>query len=321
MVKNFVIIGVGGYVAPKHLKAIKDHNHNLIAALDPNDSVGVLDSYFPNAFFFTELERLDRYIEKIKSQGTVVDYFVICSPNYLHDAHIRFGLKHGADVICEKPLVLNPWNITSLSSIEKETAKKVYAILQMRLHPEVELIKEKIKKFSSENRGKLTLTYVAPRGHWYHASWKGDPSKSGGIVTNIGIHMFDLLQSLFGSVRESYVYVNNYSRAVGSLRFGIVDVDWFLSIEANLPLDSYPMINNSVRCIEIGDKVFSFSKAFSDLHFDSYREIFDGNGFTIEDALPSIEIVHSINNSELCEVKENSTHPLTLLPQKNHPFV
>ena len=320
MSKNFVIIGVGGYVAPKHLKAIKDHGHKLIAALDPNDSVGILDSYFPKAYFFTELERLDRYIEKVKLQGISIDYFVICSPNYLHDAHIRFGLKHGADVICEKPLVLNPWNTKSLTEIQNNFNKKVYTILQLRLHPEVQKIKERISSFSKDNRGRLTLTYIAPRGHWYYASWKGDQSKSGGIVTNIGIHMFDLLQSLFKAPIGSKVFTNNHSRAVGTLAFEEVDVDWFLSIENDLPIDQFPCINNSVRCLDIEGDMFSFSKSFNDLHFESYKEIFNGNGFRVEDALPSIEIVHNINSEETYIDKDSSYHPLTTAPQSSHPF-
>jgi len=318
--KNFIIIGVAGFVAVRHLRAIHELNHTLIAAMDPNDSVGVIDSYFPSAYFFTEIERLDRYIEKVKAQGVVIDYFVICSPNHLHDAHIRFGLKHGADVICEKPLVLNPWNVESLQNLEKETDKKVYNILQMRLHPEIQKIKNYIQQYSNENKGKLILSYVAPRGHWYHASWKGDRSKSGGIVTNIGVHMFDLLLSLFGPPESISVYVNNHSRAVGSLKFESVNVEWFLSIEDDLVIEDLPNKNNSIRCLQIEDEVFSFSNTFADLHKESYEAILIGSGFSISDALPAIEIVHSINSISELDVLNQSTHPLAKLPQKDHPF-
>jgi len=318
--KNFIIIGVAGFVAVRHLRAIHELNHNLIAAMDPNDSVGVIDSYFPSAYFFTEIERLDRYIEKVKSQGVIIDYFVICSPNYLHDAHIRFGLKHGADVICEKPLVLNPWNVESLKNLEQETGKKVYNILQMRLHPEVQKIKKYTQQYSKVNKGTFVLSYVAPRGYWYHASWKGDKSKSGGIVTNIGVHMFDLLLSLFGPPESLNVYVNNHSRAVGSLKFNTANVDWFLSIEDDLAIDNLPSKNNSIRCLQIENEIFSFSNTFADLHTESYVAILSGSGFTIGDALPAIEIVHSINRISEMDSIDQSTHPLIHLPQKDHPF-
>ena len=214
--KNFVLIGAAGYIAPRHLKAIKETGNNLIAALDPFDSVGILDGYFPHADFFVEFERFDRHIEKLKRQGTRIDYVSVCSPNYLHDAHIRFGLRHGADVICEKPLVLNPWNVDALAEIERETGKHVFTILQLRLHPSVIALKEMVANAPADKRFNVDLRYVTSRGHWYQMSWKGDVNKSGGIATNIGVHFFDMLTWVFGGVKENQVKFHLPARAAGS---------------------------------------------------------------------------------------------------------
>src|SRR5687768_8395214 len=231
--KNFVLIGAGGYIAPRHMRAIRDTGNNLLAALDKHDSVGILDSYFPDADFFIEFERFDRHIEKLKRQGTHIDYVTVCSPNYLHDAHIRFGLRIGADVICEKPVVLNPWNLDALMEIEKETGRHVYTILQLRLHPSVISMREKIKNGPADKKYKVDLRYITSRGHWYHTSWKGDISKSGGIATNIGVHFFDMLLWLFGPVLENTVARHDPTTAAGTLELEKASVSWFLSIDAN----------------------------------------------------------------------------------------
>jgi len=215
--KNFALIGAGGYIAPRHMKAIKDTGNNLVAALDKNDSVGILDSYFPDADFFTEFERFDRHLEKLKRQGKKIDYVSVCSPNYLHDAHIRFGLRIGADVICEKPIVLNPWNIDALEEIEKETGGRVFTILQLRLHPAIIALKQKIDAAPPGKKYTVDLKYITSRGHWYHTSWKGDITKSGGIATNIGVHFFDMLMWVFGEAKENNVTQHTTTTASGKL--------------------------------------------------------------------------------------------------------
>src|SRR5205809_946249 len=211
--KNFALIGAGGYIAPRHMKAVKDTGNNLIAALDKHDSVGILDSYFPEAEFFVEFERFDRHIEKLSRIGTQTDYVAVCSPNYLHDSHIRFGLRHGANVICEKPLVLNPWNIEALDQLEKETGKNVFNIFQLRLHPDIINLKEKVLNSDPSKIFDIDLTYITSRGKWYYTSWKGDIIKSGGIATNIGIHFFDMLLWIFGKVTKNIVHVHTHDRA------------------------------------------------------------------------------------------------------------
>src|SRR5215469_6261603 len=231
--KNFALIGAGGYIAPRHMKAIKETGNNLIAALDKHDSVGILDSYFPDTEFFTEFERFDRHIEKLKRSGVPTDYVTVCSPNYLHDAHIRFGLRVGANVICEKPLVLNPWNLDGLAEIERETGRKIFTILQLRLHPAIMSLREKVQKNTSSKKYDVDLRYITSRGHWYHISWKGDPQKSGGIATNIGIHFFDMLLWIFGDVKNNEVYQHTAETASGMLELEKANVKWFLSIDAN----------------------------------------------------------------------------------------
>ncbi|MBN8835559.1 MAG: oxidoreductase [Niastella sp. SCN 39-18] len=293
--KNFVLIGVGGYIAPRHLKAIKDTGNNLLAALDKHDSVGIMDSYFPEADFFTEFERFDRHVEKLKRQGTKIDYVSVCSPNYLHDAHIRFGLRIGADVICEKPVVLNPWNIDALMEIEKETGGQVFTILQLRLHPAIIALREKIKKDTEGKKHQVDLTYITSRGHWYHNSWKGDIQKSGGIATNIGVHFFDMLYWIFGDVLNYQVTEHTQDSASGKLEFKNVTTNWSLSIDANrLPEQVRKEGKKTYRTLTIDGDEFEFSEGFTELHTRSYEEILKGNGFRISETKPAIEIVQKI---------------------------
>jgi UDP-N-acetyl-2-amino-2-deoxyglucuronate dehydrogenase len=279
------------------MKAMKDTGNNLIAALDKHDSVGILDSYFPEAEFFVEFERFDRHIEKLKRLGTHTDYVTVCSPNYLHDAHIRFGLRIGANVICEKPLVLNPWNIDGLVEIEKETGRKISTILQLRLHPAIIALREKIQKNSSGKKYDINLRYITSRGHWYHISWKGDSQKSGGIATNIGIHFFDMLIWIFGDVKVNEVHQHTPETASGKLELERANVNWFLSIDANtLPDDVKQAGKRTFRSLTIDNEAFEFSEGFTELHTRSYEEILNGNGFPVEEARKSIELVHTIRN-------------------------
>ncbi len=296
--KNFAIIGVGGYIAPRHLKAIKDTGNNLVAALDKNDSVGILDSYFPEADFFTEFERFDRHLEKLKRKGIRIDYLTVCSPNYLHDAHIRFGLRIGADVICEKPLVLNPWNVDGLMEIEKETGKKIFTILQLRLHPAIIELREKVQKAPAGKKFDIDLKYITSRGHWYHVSWKGDIHKSGGIATNIGIHFFDMLLWIFGDVRSNKVSQHTEDTASGYLELERANVNWFLSIDANsLPAEAKQAGKRTFRSMTIDGNEFEFSEGFTELHTKSYEEILKGNGFPITETRKSIEVAHEIRKA------------------------
>lgn len=291
--KNFALIGAAGYIAPRHLQAIKDTGNNLVAAFDPFDSVGILDSYFPHADFFVEFERFDRHIEKLKRQGTKIDYVSICSPNYLHDAHIRFGLRHGADVICEKPLVLNPWNVDALGEIEKETNNKIYTILQLRLHPSVIALKEKAE--NTDKKFDIELKYITSRGNWYHYSWKGDINKSGGIATNIGIHFFDMLIWIFGDVLENNVKFHDATRAAGELKLERANVKWHLSIDENdLPEEAKKEGQRTFRSILIDDESFEFSKGFTDLHTICYQKVLDGKGFRLNETKKAVKLVHQI---------------------------
>lgn len=293
--KNFALIGAAGFVAPRHMKAIKETGNNLVAALDKHDNVGVLDSYFPNADFFTEFERFDRHLDKLKRKGKNVDYVSICSPNYLHDSHIRFALKHGADAICEKPLVLNPWNVDALSEIEKETGKSIYTILQLRLHPSIIALREKVLKGPKGKVYDVDLRYITSRGKWYQISWKGDQSKSGGIATNIGIHFFDMLIWIFGSVNKNIIKAHQHDYAEGYLELEKAKVSWFLSINFNhLPEHIRVEGKQTFRSLTIENQELEFSEGFTDLHTLSYQEILKGNGFGIEDAKASINIAHEI---------------------------
>ncbi len=293
--KNFVLIGVGGYIAPRHMKAIKDTGNNLLAALDKHDSVGIIDSYFPDAEFFTEFERFDRHVEKLKRQGTKIDYVSVCSPNYLHDSHIRFGLRIGADVICEKPIVLNPWNIDSLLDIEKETGKNVYSILQLRIHPAIIALKEKIDAAPANKKFEIDLKYFTSRGHWYHTSWKGDIQKSGGIATNIGVHFFDMLMWIFGDVKENTVLEHGLETASGKLELEKATVNWLLSIDANkIPQLAKDSGKKTYRTLSIDGNEFEFSEGFTELHTDSYKQILAGNGFPLIETRRAIELVSEI---------------------------
>ncbi|NND05161.1 MAG: Gfo/Idh/MocA family oxidoreductase [Saprospiraceae bacterium] len=317
--KTFALIGAAGYIAPRHMRAIKETGHQLVAALDMHDSVGVIDTYFPEAAFFTEFERFDRHLEKLKRSGRKVDYISICSPNYLHDAHIRFGLRYGAHVICEKPLVLNPWNIDVLRSVEKESGCMVQNILQLRLHPNILALKKSIEAASEDDVFDIDLTYITARGRWYFASWKGDESQSGGIATNIGIHFFDVLIWIFGPVLRSRVHVHTHDRASGFLELKRARVRWFLSINgAHIPSES---VGDSMtyRVIKIGDKEIDLDRGFDNLHVSSYQQILIGQGYGLEKTQAAIQLVHDIRNATP-ETSTGSIHPLADLPLTDHPF-
>ncbi len=299
--KNFAMLGVAGYIAPRHLKAIKDTNNRLIAALDKFDSVGVMDSYFPDTHFFVEFERFDRHIEKIKRQKNIqLDYVSICTPNYLHDSHIRMALRRGADAICEKPLVLNPWNVDALQAIENETGNRINTILQLRLHPSIIALKQKVQSENKKEKYDVDLTYITSRGGWYHVSWKGDASKSGGIATNIGIHFYDMLSWVFGPVQENIVHLREEDKAAGYLEFEKARVRWYLSIDENtLPKEIREKGQRTYRSITVNGEEIEFSGGFTELHTESYKVILQGNGFGLADAKPSIEIVNAIRNNGL----------------------
>jgi UDP-N-acetyl-2-amino-2-deoxyglucuronate dehydrogenase len=297
--KNFALIGLGGFIAPRHLKAIKDTGNKLLASLDKNDSVGIMDSYFPEADFFTEFERFDRHIDKIKRQGTKLDYVSICTPNYLHDSHIRFALRHGADAICEKPVVLNPWNIDALQEIEKETGRRVYNILQLRLHTAIIALKNKIDALPDDKIIDIDLSYITSRGHWYFISWKGDVNKSGGIATNIGVHFFDMLTWIFGDVVESVVHYSSAAKMAGFLRLKKARVRWFLSVDNNdLPAGIKAKGQRTYRSLTMNNEEFEFSEGFTDLHTIVYNDILKGGGFSLEDCRTAIETVYKIRSMQ-----------------------
>ena len=309
--KKFALIGAGGYIAPRHMKAIKETGNVLIAALDPNDSVGIIDSYFPDADFFTEFERFDRHLEKLRRENKQrIDYISICSPNYLHDAHIRFALRIGADAICEKPVVLNPWNVDALDEIAQETGKSVNTILQLRLHPAISEIKKRVEQSPKDKKYDIDLAYITARGRWYMISWKGDISKSGGIATNIGIHFFDVLQWIFGGVQSNVVHVNEPQRAAGFLELENARIRWFLSIKQDdLPQESEPGRPAAYRSITINDSEIDFSSGLTDLHTKSYEEILNGRGFALQQTKPSVEIVSAIRKADPIGLK-GEYHPL-----------
>ena len=298
--KNFVLIGAAGYIAPRHMMAIKETGNNLIAAYDPYDGVGIIDSYFPKAHFFTEFERFDRHIEKLKREGTTIDYVSICSPNYLHDSHIRYGLRIGADVICEKPLVLNPWNVDALIDLEKDYDNKVNTVLQLRHHNAILDLKSKIDNGSKDKVYDIDLTYITSRGNWYYTSWKGDESKSGGIASNIGVHFFDMLQWIFGSMQDFTVNEKSHDTNAGTLVLERAKVNWYLSINAeNLPESVKSKGIATYRTLSIEGEEIEFSKGFTDLHTVSYREILEGKGYGLADAKNAIEIVSQIRNKNI----------------------
>lgn len=309
--KNFAIIGVGGYIAPRHLKAIKETGNNLLVALDKSDSVGIMDSFFPKADFFTEPERFERHVYKTQhGSGEKIDIFSICTPNYLHDAHIRMALLNGADAICEKPLVLNPWNIDALSELEKETGHKIYNILQLRLHPAIINLKKKIEAGDPNKIYDVDLTYITSRGKWFHYSWKGDIAKSGGLATNIGIHFFDMLQYIFGKKKMLVVHHRDNHVVSGYLELEKARVRWFLSVDSEyLPDDIKAKGQTTYRSIQIAGDELEFTGGFTDLHTESYKNILAGNGFDIQNAKPSIEMVHYIRNAEIVNTMKDCEHP------------
>ena len=310
--KNFALIGAAGYIAPRHMRAIKETENNLIATLDKCDSVGIIDSYFPNADFFTEFERFDRHIDKLKRVGKKIDYVSICTPNYLHDSHIRFALRHNADAICEKPIVLNPWNVDALKEIERETGRKINTILQLRLHPSIVALKKRIENEKKINKDKIydiDLSYITSRGNWYYISWKGDASKSGGIATNIGVHFFDMLAWIFGSVKENIVHLDGANKAAGFLQLENARVRWFLSLDKkDLPKSAVEKAIPTYRSITVDGEELEFSGGFTDLHTDSYKKIIAGEGFTISDARESVQTVYTIRNSKAVGLK-GDYHP------------
>lgn len=307
--KDFALIGTAGYVAPRHMQAISNTNNRLVAALDPKDSVGILDSYFPETNFFVEFERFDRHIDKLRRKEQKVDYVSICSPNYLHDAHIRFALRSGANTICEKPLVLNPWNIDGLVEMEKDTGSRVFNILQLRLHPEIQRLKEQVNNKDTQSKYDIDLTYITSRGKWYFVSWKGEMPKSGGIATNIGIHFFDMLIWIFGKVQTNIVHLAEQDKASGFLELEKARVRWFLSVDANtLPAKIKQSGQRTYRSLRIQTEELEFSSGFTDLHTLSYQEILQGKGFGLKDAVPSIETVYFIRNAQPVG-KKGSYHP------------
>lgn len=293
--RNFVIIGASGYIAPRHMKAIQETGNNLIAAFDPYDGIGIMDSYFPEASFFTEFERFDRYLDLIKREGQKIDYVVICSPNYLHDAHIRYGLKLGSDVICEKPIVLNPWNVQSLIEVEKETSNKVNAILQLRLHPSIVSLKNRINNSNHDKPFSIDLKYITSRGKWYHHSWKGDHDKSGGILSNIGIHFFDMLIWIFGDVVDMKKEFEDKSTAKGIIILERAQVNWFLSVDyENIPQEVKNKGLRTFRSLKIENEEIEFSSGFTDLHTQSYENIINNNSFGLSDTYKAIELVSKL---------------------------
>jgi len=295
---KFALLGAAGFVAPRHMKAIKDTGNELVAALDPNDSVGVIDSYFPESAFFVEFERLDRHVDKLRRKGKKIDYVSICSPNYLHDAQIRFALRNGAHAICEKPLVLNPWNIDGLEEMEQESEKNIYNILQLRLHPAIIALREKVAQADKDTKYDVDLSYITSRGRWYFISWKGDGHKSGGIATNIGIHFFDMLIWIFGPVQQNTVNILEADKAAGCLELENARVRWFLSVDAKtLPEEIAHQGQRTFRSITVNGEELEFSGGFTDLHTVSYEHILNGEGFGASEARPSIETVYTIRNA------------------------
>jgi UDP-N-acetyl-2-amino-2-deoxyglucuronate dehydrogenase len=297
--KNFGIIGVAGYIAVRHLHAIKETGNNLLASLDRFDSVGRIDSYFPESDFFVEFERFDRHFDKLKRTGTKIDYVSICSPNYLHDSHIRFALRHQAEAICEKPIVLNPWNIDALQEIENETGRKIYTVLQLRLHPKILELREKIRTGPKGKIYDIDMTYITSRGNWYSISWKGDIQKSGGVATNIGIHFFDMLSWIFGETRKNIVHISEPHKAAGYLELENARVRWFLSLDYNdIPVSSRENGKRTYRSITVNGEEIEFSEGFADLHTMTYREILAGRGFGLKEARQSVETAYTIRNSK-----------------------
>lgn len=299
--KYFTLIGAAGYIAPRHMKAIKDTGNTLIAAFDPNDSVGIIDSYFPEANFFTEFERFDRHIDKLRrsQDGHAVDYVSICSPNYLHDSHIRFALRSNADAICEKPIVLNHWNIDALQAIEKDTGKRVHTVLQLRLHPAIIALKKEVAESPAEKKFDIDLTYITSRGKWYFTSWKGDVKKSGGVATNIGVHFYDMLHFVFGNVVDNKLHYRDDFKAAGFIEYEKARVRWFLSVDANdVPAPMLAAGKRTYRSLTMNGREIEFSDGFTDLHTRIYEDILNGGGFDLEANRVAIETVGNIRAQE-----------------------
>ena len=314
--KNFALMGAAGYIAPRHLKAIKDTGNTLTAAYDVFDSVGIMDSFFPDCSFFTEFELFDRHLSKNKN----TDFVSVCTPNYLHDAHIRYGLRLGADVICEKPLVLNPWNVDALEQIEKETGKRVFNILQLRLHDAIIDLKREVEASPKEKVFDVDLTYITSRGNWYYTSWKGDSRKSGGVATNIGVHFYDMLSWVFGAVKANRVHVMSHDRVAGYLEFQKARVRYFLSINFDtLPTDVKSTGKRTFRSLTMEGREIEFSDGFTELHTNSYKKILAGDGFGLSEAKNCISIVHDIRHSQPLGLN-GDYHPFAALEKSSHPF-
>ena len=312
--KNFAIIGASGYIAPRHMQAIKQTNNNLLAAYDTYDGIGIIDSFFPEAKFFIELGRFDRYVDKLRNDNkNKIDFISVCSPNYMHDSHIRFSLNSGCDSICEKPLVLNPWNLERLMEIERSSKQKIYSILQLRLHPSIIQLKKFVgnELMTNNKKFEIDLTYITSRGNWYFTSWKGNEEKSGGICTNIGIHFFDMLNWVFGEFQESSLHYKSADTMAGYLEFKNARVRWYLSVNKNNLPESVIMKNKTTyRSISVNNREIEFSDGFTDLHTESYINILNNQGFGLEDALPSIEIVSKLRSMNV-----------SLNPTDKHPFI
>jgi UDP-N-acetyl-2-amino-2-deoxyglucuronate dehydrogenase len=306
--KSFALMGAAGYIAPRHMKAVRDTGNSLVAAFDPNDSVGVIDSYFPEADFFTEYERFDRHVDLLRRRGQAIDYVSICSPNYLHDSHMRFALRSGADAICEKPLVLNPWNIDGLVEIERDTGRRINTILQLRLHPAIIALRERVQAGPKDRKADVDLTYITPRGHWYLQSWKGDDRKSGGIATNIGVHFYDMLHFVYGDLQDNVVHLHEATRASGYLEYRHARVRWFLSVNIDdVPEAERAQGKRTYRAILSDGESVEFSDGFTDLHTRSYEEILAGRGFGLEENRVAIETVAHIRKAPLAAGGEK--HP------------
>lgn len=308
--KKFALIGAAGYIAPRHMQAIKETGNDLVAAMDKNDSVGIMDSYFPDAEYFTEFERFDRYVDLSRRNGNAIDYFPICSPNYLHDSHMSFAMRSGGDAICEKPLVLSPSDIDGLIAVEKDTGQKVNTILQLRLHDSVNDLKRRVAESTDDSKFDVDLTYITSRGKWYHSSWKGDVEKSGGIATNIGVHFYDMLHYIFGDLQQNVLHYDSPATAAGYLEYKKARVRWLLSIdEANIPASSREKGMRTHRSITIGNEEFEFSGGFTDLHTRSYKAILKGEGFGLEENRIAIETVADIRN-QTPNLNAGEVHPV-----------
>lgn len=311
--RNFALIGAGGYIAPRHMRAIMDTGNNLVAALDPSDSVGILDSFSHDVAFFTEFERFDRHAEKLRRLGedSQIHFVSICSPNYLHDSHIRFALRIGANAICEKPLVINPWNLDALSAIEKESNKSIYNVLQLRYHPAIMALKDKLEKNPGQEKFDIDLAYITSRGRWYMSSWKGDIEKSGGVCSNIGIHFFDMLLWIFGPVESYDVHFSSNRRVAGYLGLEKANVRWYLSLDReDLPKGYLDAGKTVYRSLQINGEEVEFSDGFTDLHTTVYEKILSGQGFGIADARPSIQLVYNLRNTSPHQGESGKVHPL-----------